>query len=81
MIHGHQVALLNITFWKLSRFLVKHAWRHLEHFGVKDPTSSSKNYTVTKKVEKELENWSIKNNKILITGHTYIFSSRKKSLF
>lgn len=71
MIHGHQVDLLNDTFWKLSRFLVRYIWRPLEKIGVKDPTKISKNYGVTKNTEKKLEKWSIENRKILIAGHTH----------
>lgn len=71
LIHGHQVDLLNNSFWKLSRFLVRYVWRFLEHIGIKDPTSAAKNYLVSNKIEKKLKNWSVKNNKILITGHTH----------
>lgn len=71
MIHGHQVDLLNNDFWILSRFLVRYVWRFFEHVGIKDPTSAAKNYRVSKKIEKKMKNWSIKNNKILIAGHTH----------
>lgn len=71
MVHGHQVDLLNSTFWRFSRFLVRHIWRHLEYFGIKDPTSTAKNYRVMNKVEKKLTKWSMEQNKILIAGHTH----------
>lgn len=71
MIHGHQVDLFNSTFWKLSRFLVRHVWKPLEHIGLQDPTSAAKNYRVSKAVEKRLEKWSQQNNKIIIAGHTH----------
>ena len=83
LIHGHQVDLLNSTFWRLSRFLVRHVWRNLEYIGIKDPTNAAKNYSVTRKVEKRLKKWSIDNNKILITGHTHrpIFPKIGDSLY
>jgi len=83
MLHGHQVDLLNSTFWRLSRFLVRHLWRYLEYLGIKDPTSSAKNYNVSKRLEKKLKKWSIKNNKILIAGHTHrpIFPKLGESLY
>lgn len=83
MIHGHQIDLLNSTFWKLSRFLVRNIWSNLERMGIKDPTSAAKNYQVAKKTEKKLKTWSIKNNKILITGHTHrpIFPKIGESLY
>lgn len=71
LIHGHQVDFLNSTLWRFSRFLVRYIWRTIEHIGMKDPTSAAKNYKVTKKTEKKLNNWSVKNNKILIAGHTH----------
>ena len=71
LLHGHQVDLLNSTFWRTSRFLVRHIWKPLEKIGFNDPTSAAKNYRVAKKVEKKLENWSNDNNKIVIAGHTH----------
>lgn len=83
MIHGHQVDLMNNAFWKVNRFLVRHVWRHLENFGIKDPTSAAKNYIVKNRVEKKLEKWSKKNNKILIAGHTHrpLFPKKGQSLY
>lgn len=71
LIHGHQVDFLNSTLWRFSRFLVRRIWRYFESIGIKDPTSAAKNYGVTRNTEKRLKEWSIKNNKILITGHTH----------
>lgn len=71
MIHGHQVDFMNSTFWRVTRFLVRHIWRHLEHFGIKDPTNTAKNYHVANQVEKKLTKWSKEHNKILIAGHTH----------
>lgn len=83
MLHGHQVDFLNSTLWRLSRFLVRYIWRKLEFIGIKDPTSAAKNYKTTKTVEKRLQKWSIKNNKIIIAGHTHrpIFPHNKESLY
>ncbi len=71
MIHGHQIDLLNNDLWLFSRFLVRYVWKFFEHVGIKDPTSAAKNYRVSNKVEKRMKKWSIKNNKILIAGHTH----------
>ena len=71
LLHGHQADFLNGTLWYVSRFLVRHFWRPLENIGVKDPTSVAKNYEVSKKSEKKLQKWSIKNNKMVIAGHTH----------
>ena len=83
LVHGHQVDILNGTFWRISRFLVRHFWRHFERIILKDPTGAAKNYEVIQKREKRLEKWSIINNKILIAGHTHrpIFPKIGKSLY
>lgn len=71
LLHGHQVDLLNSTFWRLARFLVRYVWRPLEKLGIKDPTSAAKNYKGTRFTERKLEKWCKKNNKIIIAGHTH----------
>ena len=71
MLHGHQVDFLNSTLWRLSRFLVRYIWRKLEFIGIKDPTGAGRIYSGNTKVEKKLKKWSIKNNKIVIAGHTH----------
>jgi len=83
LLHGHQVDFLNSTLWRFSRFLVRNIWVNFEKLGIKDPTSAAKNYGVTKNTEKKLKDWSIKNNKILIAGHTHrpIFPKVGQSLY
>lgn len=83
LIHGHQVDYFNSTIWEITRFLVRSLWKGLEGIGIEDPTSSIKNYKVSKNTEKILESWSKKNNKILIAGHTHrpVFPKDNKSLY
>ncbi|MDO4322192.1 MAG: serine/threonine protein phosphatase [Lachnospiraceae bacterium] len=69
--HGHQADVLNSTFWRLSRFLVRCVWRPLEKLGVPDPTSAAKNNTKKEKSERILTEWARQNDHILITGHTH----------
>lgn len=69
--HGHQADVLNSTFWKLSRFLVRYLWKPLEQMGVLDPTSAAKNYRHRQRSEKRLSAWAVKKNCYLVTGHTH----------
>lgn len=69
--HGHQADLLNSTFWKLSRFLVRYLWKPLERYGVSDPTSAAKNNTRKQKTELHLQKYATNENLILIAGHTH----------
>lgn len=69
--HGHQVSLLNSTFWPLAQFLVRYLWKPLEHFGITDPTSAAKNYYIRTDTEKKLNAWATDTKHILIAGHTH----------
>ena len=83
LIHGHQVDLLNSSFSLLSQFLVRYIWKNLELIGVMAPTIAARNYPVSNRVEKRLEKWSQRNNRILISGHTHrpIFPKAGESLY
>lgn len=70
-VHGHQADLLNSTFWKLARFLVRHLWRPLELIGFHDPTSASKNERRRLTVEGRLSDWAVNRGKMIIAGHTH----------
>lgn len=69
--HGHQASIMNSTFWKVNRFLVRYIWKYLELLGVPDPTSAAKNNTEKEKIEKLLLKWAREHAVILITGHTH----------
>lgn len=80
LFHGHQLDIINSSFWHLSRFLVRFVWKKLEHIGLKDPTNAAKNYPITRYREKKLSKWSMDNNIILISGHTHKPMFPKKEL-
>lgn len=69
--HGHQTDLFNSVLWRLSRFLVRHLWKPLEHLGISDPTNAAKNYSRMKRTEKRLQSFAQKYNLFLIAGHTH----------
>lgn len=82
MLHGHQVDFFNNNLWWLSKFLVRHVWRHLERVGIKE-LKMVKGYKAGGRVEKKLKKWSFENHKMLIAGHTHrpSFSKTEKSLY
>lgn len=69
--HGHQISVMNSTFWWVNRFFVRYLWKNLELIGVPDPTSAAKNNTKKEKAERLLTRWAKENERILITGHTH----------
>ena len=71
LIHGHQVDLLNSCLWKLSRFLVRYLWRPLELFGIRNPTSPAENQGKKENVGKQLTQWVIQENHMLVAGHNH----------
>lgn len=71
LLHGHQGDLLNDTFWRLTRFLVRYFWRRMELAGFRDPTSAARNYRKKKKIEKRLADFATEEGVLLITGHTH----------
>jgi predicted phosphodiesterase len=71
MLHGHQTDPISDRWWRFSRFVVRHFWRHLQILGVKDPTSPAQNYKKRSEVEQRLINWSMTRRHVFIAGHTH----------
>ncbi|MDD6794252.1 MAG: metallophosphoesterase [Clostridiaceae bacterium] len=71
--HGHQVDLFNYELKFLSKFLVRHIWRHLEGIaGFKAPISPANNYKRGGIIDNELDEWARENKKMIICGHTHL---------
>lgn len=70
--HGHQLELLNSSFWKLSRFLVRYLWNPLELYGVNNPTRTAKNHKKQDRMARQLTKWSVENKHMVIAGHNHI---------
>ena len=71
LVHGHQGDIMNDSLYPLSKFLVRHLWRHLQLLGVPDPTSPAKNEVKQRKRERLLVSWVQKHGHGLIAGHTH----------
>ncbi|WP_130806296.1 metallophosphoesterase [Senegalia massiliensis] len=71
LVHGHQVSFLDYKWWKARRFLVGKLWKHLELFGINDPTSPAKNYSKRQLIDKRIIKWVKDNKQMLIAGHTH----------
>jgi UDP-2,3-diacylglucosamine pyrophosphatase LpxH len=71
LMHGHQVDFINYELASLSSFLVRFVWRPLELLGIRNPFSPVNNQTSMHAIEKSLADWSIKNNIMLLAGHTH----------
>lgn len=83
LVHGHQVDRINSVLWRLSRFLVHNLWTPLEALGVNDPTSPAKNYKKSTQVEERLTSWSLKEDRMIVAGHTHrpVFPDKGRALY
>jgi UDP-2,3-diacylglucosamine pyrophosphatase LpxH len=71
LVHGHQADPVSDRWWRFSRFMVRHFWRHLQLLGLHDPTSAAQNYKKRGKIEQRLIEWIETQNQMLIAGHTH----------
>jgi len=71
LVHGHQMDFKNYRIWKLSSALFRYLWKPLALFGIKDPTSTAKNYIEKEKVDRRLIRWIKNNDQVLVAGHTH----------
>ena len=71
LVHGHQVDPISERWWRLSRFFVRHFWRHLQLLGINDPTSPAKNYRKRSTIDARLAAWVKTKGQILVAGHTH----------
>lgn len=71
LVHGHQTDFFNNKLWYLSRFLVRHLWKHLESIGVQDPTRTAQVYSKKKAVERKITEWILQTRHMVIAGHTH----------
>ncbi len=71
LVHGHQGDLLNDTFWRIGRFLVRHLWRTLELLGMENPIGALGGGKKRSKAEKRLMEWANTNRQPMVAGHTH----------
>jgi UDP-2,3-diacylglucosamine pyrophosphatase LpxH len=71
LVHGHQGDLLSDLYWPIGRFFVRAFWRNLQLYGLGDPTSAAKNFTIARRVDKKLIYWSKETRQMIIAGHTH----------
>lgn len=71
VVHGHQADPWTDRFWRVSRFMVRHVWRHLQLLGFRDPTSAAMNYRKRGIIEQRLIAWIAANHQMMIAGHTH----------
>lgn len=72
ILHGHQFDFMNNELMGISKFLVRYFWSVLEGLcGFKEPTSPANNHKKGNKIDEEISEWAMKNEKMVIAGHTH----------
>ncbi len=71
LLHGHQVDTISSTFWRLSRFMVRHLWRPVEVLGINNPMSSAKNNKLRMLVDERLTAAAQESGYKIVAGHTH----------
>jgi len=79
--HGHQGQMINDSIWWIGFFINRFIWKYLQIAGIKDPTSPAQNFNIRKHIEKKIKEWAVKNNQVIITGHTHrpVFPKSKEA--
>jgi UDP-2,3-diacylglucosamine pyrophosphatase LpxH len=72
IVHGHQGDCMSDRLWWLSRFFVRHVWKPLQIWGIRDPTSPAKNHKKRNEVERRITEWIEADEKrMVVCGHTH----------
>lgn len=71
LVHGHQGDVINDTFWRLSRWMVRYIWRPLENLGVNNPSVPPVNNYKKRDKKGKVERWSEYSGTKVIAGHTH----------
>lgn len=78
LLHGHQADFFNFRLWRLAKFLVRYIWQPLELFGVQNPLDTPRSPNRRDIVERHLMDWCLRENIMLVAGHTHRTSFPKK---
>ncbi|MBN2005708.1 MAG: serine/threonine protein phosphatase [Anaerolineae bacterium] len=69
--HGHQADLKSDTFYRVSRMAVRRVWRRLQVWRLAPVASANAEERVSRPFERFLTEWSARNSRVLICGHTH----------
>jgi UDP-2,3-diacylglucosamine pyrophosphatase LpxH len=69
--HGHQGDLVSDYCWRCGRFFVRHIWKHLQTFGLRDFTSPATRLSKQRRVDHAIAQWALAHNQAIICGHTH----------
>jgi UDP-2,3-diacylglucosamine pyrophosphatase LpxH len=71
VVHGHQVDFKSDAIYHLSRFVIRHFWRHVQNLGLGDVASSIAESRNRGTLRQRISEWIEAHNQMVICGHTH----------
>ena len=71
VVHGHQVDFKSDAFYRLSRLIIRHIWRHIKNLGLADVASSIAESRNRETLRQRVSEWIEAHEQTVICGHTH----------
>jgi UDP-2,3-diacylglucosamine pyrophosphatase LpxH len=71
VVHGHQVDFKSDAIYHVSRFMIRHFWRHVQNLGLGDVASSIAESRNRGTLRQRVSEWIEANKQMVICGHTH----------
>jgi predicted phosphodiesterase len=70
-VHGHQVDFKSDALYHVSRFVIRHFWRHVQNLGLGDVASSIAESRNRGTLRQRVSEWIEAHKQMVICGHTH----------
>lgn len=71
-VHGHQVDFKSDGLYRLSRFVIRHIWRHIQNLGVANAASNVAESRNRGTLRQRISEWIEAHQQMVICGHTHM---------
>ena len=71
VVHGHQVDFKSDGIYRISRFVIRHVWRHIQNLGFTDVASTMEESRNRGTLRQRVSEWIETHKKMVICGHTH----------
>ena len=71
VVHGHQVDFKSDGLYQVSRFIIRHFWRHIQNLGIADVASTIGESRNRGTLRQRVTEWIDEHKQMVICGHTH----------
>jgi UDP-2,3-diacylglucosamine pyrophosphatase LpxH len=71
VVHGHQVDFKSDGLYRVSRFIIRHFWRHVQNLGFADVASTVAESRNRGTLRQRITEWIDQHKQMVICGHTH----------